>query len=170
MDANKVLDAILDSILKILEFIFVWPFSVWLKAVDRVNAAKRSDSLNLRNINNRWPMLTYLKRFFFEYLFDAVSVLSYIVGILVALFMFFKAVSYSFGAAAGIFFSTIVLFYFFPVFNSILRDWLQLTIVGPVRKFVSWIDKPAQYLDINAGVKNEVKAEVKAGVRAEVNR
>lgn len=168
MDVNKVLDAILDSILKILEFIFVWPFSVWLKAVDRINAAKRSNSLNLRNINNRWPMLTYLKRFFFEYLFDAVSVLSYIVGILVALFMFFKVVSYSFGAAIGTFFSSIVLFYFFPVFNSILRDWLQLTIVGPVRKFVSWIDKPAQYLDINAGVKNEVKAEVKAGVRAEV--
>lgn len=170
MDANKVLDAILDSILKILEFIFVWPFSVWLKAVDRVNAAKRSDSLNLRNINNRWPMLTYLKRFFFEYLFDAVSVLSYIVGILVALFLFFKGISISFGVAAGAFFGAIVLFYFFPVFNSILRDWLQLTIVGPVRKFVSWIDKPAQYLDINAGVKNEVKAEVKAGVRAEVNR
>lgn len=170
MDANKVLDAILDSILKVLEFIFVWPFSVWLKAVDRVNAAKRSDSLNLRNINNRWPMLTYLKRFFFEYLFDAVSVLSYIVGILVALFLFFKGISISFGVAAGAFFGAIVLFYFFPVFNSILRDWLQLTFVGPVRKFVSWIDKPAQYLDINAGVKNEVKAEVKAGVRAEVNK
>lgn len=170
MDANKVLDAILDSILKILEFIFVWPFSVWLKAVDRVNAAKRSDSLNLRNINNRWPMLTYLKRFFFEYLFDAVSVLSYIVGILVALFLFFKGISISFGVAAGAFFGAIVLFYFFPVFNSILRDWLQLTFVGPIRKFVSWIDKPAQYLDINAGVKNEVKAEVKAGVRAEVNK
>lgn len=170
MDANKVLDAILDSILKILEFIFVWPFSVWLKAVERINTVKRNDSLSLRNINNRWPMLTYLKRFFFEYLFDAVSVLSYIVGILVALFLFFKGISISFGVAAGAFFGAIVLFYFFPVFNSILRDWLQLTIVGPVRKFVSWIDKPAQYLDINAGVKNEVKAEVKAGVRAEVNR
>ena len=170
MDANKVLDAILDSILKILEFIFVWPFSVWLKAVERINTVKRNDSLSLRNINNRWPMLTYLKRFFFEYLFDAVSVLSYIVGILVALFLFFKGISISFGVAAGAFFGAIVLFYFFPVFNSILRDWLQLTFVGPVRKFVSWIDKPAQYLDINAGVKNEVKAEVKAGVRAEVNK
>lgn len=170
MDANKVLDAILDSILKILEFIFVWPFSVWLKAVERINTVKRNDSLSLRNINNRWPMLTYLKRFFFEYLFDAVSVLSYIVGILVALFLFFKGISISFGVAAGAFFGAIVLFYFFPVFNSILRDWLQLTIVGPIRKFVSWIDKPAQYLDINAGVKNEVKAEVKAGVRAEVNK
>ncbi len=170
MDANKVLDAILDSILKILEFIFVWPFSVWLKAVERINTVKRNDSLSLRNINNRWPMLTYLKRFFFEYLFDAVSVLSYIVGILVALFLFFKGISISFGVAAGAFFGAIVLFYFFPVFNSILRDWLQLTFVGPIRKFVSWIDKPAQYLDINAGVKNEVKAEVKAGVRAEVNK
>ncbi len=170
MDANKVLDAILDSILKVLEFIFVWPFSVWLKAVDRVNAAKRSDSLNLRNINNRWPMLTYLKRFFFEYLFDAVSVLSYVFGILIALFMFFKAVSYSFGAALAAFFGAIIVTYFFPVYNSMIRDLLQLTFVGPVRKFVSWIDKPAQYLDINAGVKNEVKAEVKAGVRAEVNK
>lgn len=170
MDANKVLDAILDSILKVLEFIFVWPFSVWLKAVDRVNAAKRSDSLNLRNINNRWPMLTYLKRFFFEYLFDAVSVLSYIVGILVALFLFFKGISISFGVAAGAFFGAIIVTYFFPVYNSMIRDLLQLTFVGPIRKFVSWIDKPAQYLDINAGVKNEVKAEVKAGVRAEVNK
>lgn len=37
-----------------------------------------------------------------------------------------------------------------PVFICLTRDFFQLFLTAPIRKFISWPDNPTQYPDINA--------------------
>ena len=61
----------------------------------------------------------------------------------------------------GAFFGTLIAFYYMPIYIAIFRDLVQLFIIAPIRKFVSWLSKPAQYIDINAGVKADVNSQDK---------
>ena len=139
-DTQNIGTAVLTSILAILSFLFVWPWKTWIKSVNKVAQAKRENQLDLSHIDSLWPVLSYLKRFFLEFMFDATIVLGYFIGA---------------------FFGTLIAFYYMPIYIAIFRDLVQLFIIAPIRKFVSWLSKPAQYIDINAGVKADVNSQDK---------
>ncbi len=152
----KVGRAILQSLLKILYFVFVWPFTVWLKAVGNVADCTDNRSLDLSKIHSRYPLLTFFKRFFMEFLFDAIVVLIYPVGVIVAFYYFFITVGYSFEYAIKGWFGALVSAYYAAVYVSVIRDLVQLLIVLPLVKFLSWLNRPAQYLELdNKVIKKE---------------
>ena len=141
----KVGRAILQSLLKILYFVFVWPFTVWLKAVGNVADCTDNRSLDLSKIHSRYPLLTVFKRF-----------LIYPVGVIVAFYLFFITVGDSFEYAVKEWFVALVSTYYFAVYVAIFRDLVQLIIVLPLVKFLSWLNRPAQYLELdNKVIKKE---------------
>lgn len=156
-EISKVGVAAAQSILKILYFIFVWPFTVWLKSVSHIAEMEEKKTLSMSNINSNWPLFTFFKRFLLDFLLDAMSVLTYFIGIICAFYAL--VVGFKMGAAEAFaaFFGTLIATYFVPIWIMLLRDFIQFFIVAPLRKFVSWLTKPAQYIDINAVLKNKDK-------------
>lgn len=153
--------AVLTSILAILSFLFVWPWKTWIKSVNKVAQAKMENQLDLSHIDSLWPVLSYLKRFFLEFMFDATIVLGYIIGIIVAFAALIIGFKSGVATAFGAFFGTLIAFYYMPIYIAIFRDLVQLFFIAPIRKFISWLSKPAQYIDINAGVKADVNSQNK---------
>ena len=144
---NVLLGALLHSIMTILVFIFLLPYKLWVKSAKNLLAQKERNAIDPENIEGFWPFLTYLKRFTFDFWFDACSFLSYFIGVLAALISFFFMVGNGFGLALASFFVTLVSAYFTPIFVSLSRDFFQILLI-PFRKFLNWGSKPAQYLEI----------------------
>lgn len=154
-DLSKVGTAVAQSLLKILYFIFVWPFTVWLKSVTHIADMEQNKSLSMSNIQSNWPLFTFYKRFFLDFLLDALSVLTYFVGVIVAFVVLIIGFKEGAGYAFGGFLATLAAVYYLPVSFMLTRDFIQFFIVAPLRKFVSWLTKPAQYIDVNAVVKDK---------------
>ena len=129
-------------------FLFIVPLDIWIKAVERLAIQKKNGSLRIASINSPWPFLSWLKALMLEFAFDFAIFICYFIGPLVAIYMLFAG-----GGFFG-FLTTLVGFYYYPVFINAFRDIFQLAIL-PIRKFISWCRKPAQYLDL----KVEKKAE-----------
>jgi hypothetical protein len=112
-----------------------------MNGVNRLADQKESGTLSLTKSNSPWPFLSFMKAFLLEFLFDAMIMLSYVIGPLAAIFMLVS------GAGFGGFIMVLVSAYYFPVMFTILRDLFALMIL-PFRKFISWVKKPAQYMDL----------------------
>ena len=122
-------------------YLFVLPLHLWMNGVNRLADQKESGTLSLTKSNSPWPFLSFMKAFLLEFLFDAMIMLSYVIGPLAAIFMLVS------GAGFGGFIMVLVSAYYFPVMFTILRDLFALMIL-PFRKFISWVKKPAQYMDL----------------------
>lgn len=149
---NKLVKTLLGALLHTLVTIgkfFLTPFNLWLNAAERLVEQKENGSIDLRQIKGFWPMLSYLKRFFLDFLLDALSLLAYPLGVLWAFIAFFMdVVDVSFVLALSGFIATVITVYFLPLFFSLYRDLCVLCLL-PIRKFLDWAKKPAQYLEIN---------------------
>lgn len=149
---NKLVKTLLGALLHTLVTIgkfFLTPFNLWLKAAERLVEQKENGSIDLRQIKGFWPMLSYLKRFFLDFLLDALSLLAYPLGVLWAFIGFFiDVVNLSFVLALSGFIATVITVYFLPLLFSLYRDLCVLCLL-PIRKFLDWAKKPAQYLEIN---------------------
>jgi len=126
-------------------FLFIVPFDLWVRAMNNLAKQKESGSLSINSINSAWSFLSFLKRFFFEFLFDAFIFLSYFIGIIAALFMLY---SQGFQVFAG----ALVITYYVPVILSFYKD-IFIILLLPFAKFISWASKPAQYMDLE--IKNK---------------
>ena len=127
-------------------FIFIIPFELWKKATLRLAAQKDEGVLNISKINSRWPFLSFLKTFTLDFLFDGIIFIAYIAGFIFAVTIWiidgvFSSFSY-----------TMVLVYFSPIAFSLTRDIIQIAIL-PFKKFMSWVSKPAQFMDLE--IKNK---------------
>lgn len=142
---NKIVQALVHSILSILKFIFVTPLNLWLKAIERLNAQKAAGTLEMANIQSEWPLLAYIKRFTLDFYFDAVAFLVYPLGVLVAFYDMF-AVGFD------CFVAEIIAIYFFPISIYIFHDLTVIALL-PIRKLIDWFKKPAQHMDLD--IKNK---------------
>lgn len=137
---KTLLDALLHVLITIGK-LFLIPFNLWVKSVERLVEQKKSGLCDLASTKGLWPFLSYLKNITLEFNFDAVNFLSYPVGILFSFVVLAKG-----GAVAWII--MLINLYFFPIYVSLTRDFFQLAVL-PFRKLIDWLKKPAQYLEIN---------------------
>lgn len=143
---NELVNSILHCLLSILKFLFVLPFEIWTKSVLKMSEQRKNQTLSMSHINSLWPFLSYIKRFVFDFLFDALIVLSYVLAVFVALYSWIDSGEFI------AFFITLITVYFVPLQIAITRDILQLVLI-PIRKFLSWGSKPAQFMNLE--VKND---------------
>lgn len=142
---GKKLIAAAIQLLLGLWYIIKLPYSLWLKSINNLVASKECGKMDLNKMTSEWPFLSFLKVFFLEFWFDALSFSSYFIGFLVALAALFSG---SFAEFLVVLLST----YTFPLSMMLCRDVLKILLL-PFRKYLSWASKPAQELDLN--VRNE---------------
>lgn len=127
-------------------YLFVLPFDLWKKAISRLADQREKGALRMSEIKTQWPFLSFLKVFLIEFMFDGVILISYILGPILAIVLWISSESFT------TFIGCIVMSYYAPIFLSLLRDVFILSLL-PIRKFLSWVSKPAQYLDLE--IKNK---------------
>lgn len=157
MDRLKeiIKDALLFCGVNIVKFLFLLPFNLWLKAATRLSEQRKNITLEYREAGGLWPFLTYVKRFAFDFGFDAAIFASYFVGIILAVIVWITSMLGAENIITGLLdgcetaLFTLIHGYFTPIYISLLRDLIQLLLI-PFRKFLSWGSKPAQYMEIKS--------------------
>jgi hypothetical protein len=121
--------------------LFLVPFALWSKATIRLSKQSKEGSLNIADIDSKWPFLSFLKRFLFEFLIDGAMFMSYILAPVLAIYIW--------GDTGDFidFIGVIIVSYCAPLYFTILRDILQILIL-PFQKYIDWANKPAQHMDI----------------------
>jgi hypothetical protein len=118
------------------------PLHLWINGVNRLAEQKKSGALTLTKSNSPWPFLSFMKAFLLEFLFDAVIMLSYIIGPLIAIYALIS------GAGFSGFLTVLISTYYYPLIMTIMRDIFAIMVL-PFKKFISWVKKPAQYMDLS---------------------
>ena len=154
MDAGNLLKLTVDATLHVVYAIvklIVLPINLWAKAVARLAEQKNTGLLDVNNIRGIWPFFSYIKRLLVEFLFDAISFLSYPVGIvsaIVALFIYIVIHGEQLWIAIIFTGWIILIVYVIPVAMALCRDTFQLLLL-PVNKIINWFRKPPQQIDID---------------------
>lgn len=139
---GEAIGSALAYFFSMLAFIlFICPYAFWKGATLRLYKACKSKSLKTFIQSSRWPFLSYCKKVFFEFIIDGMMFISYFVGVLVALFTLFKG-------EPGACFMILVGTYYSPMIFSWIRDLFVLLLL-PFQKFLSWVSKPAQQIDVD---------------------
>ena len=127
------------------------PYVLFKKATSRLVKQSEKGSLSIEQSNSEWPLLSFLKTYLLEFCLDASTFLSYVVGYpLIALFFILNLFEsgYSFGDNISMTLAAAVGLYFAPLMIALQRDVFQILML-PFRKFIDWVKKPAQHMDIN---------------------
>ena len=100
MDENNIGKAFLHILYQFVNVLFIVPYHIWCKALQRLAAQRENKALKVTEIKSQWPMFTFLKRWFIDFLFDMLIALAWIGGI----YLFFKMgyldkFKYAFGPA-----------------------------------------------------------------------
>lgn len=151
MSEKKLTEQIASALIHFLYnffiyFIFIVPFDLWRKATVRLSNQREGGGLDISRITSLWPFISFLKAFILDFLIDGIIFMTYIIAPIVGIIMWISTGEFlAFLAAIGG-------SYFSPIGLSFLRDFLQLLIL-PLKKFISWTSKPAQYMDLE--IKNK---------------
>lgn len=137
---SQLADAALHFLYRIVYFLFIMPFDLWRKAVARLSKQRQEKSLDITKIETQWPFLSFIKRFTLDFFIDG---LIFIVPLIMVIILIFGCMD---DFLMGIF-SFIGSYFVLPIGFSLMRDFMTLAIL-PFRKFLSWVSKPAQYVDI----------------------
>lgn len=143
--SEKLIAALIQLLLGIW-YIIKLPYSLWVKSMNNLVAAKENGRMDLNKMTSEWPFLSFLKVFFLEFLFDAISFSSYLIGFLIAIYSWIDSGEFA------LFIGGLLMTYNIPVTIMLTRDMFKILIL-PFRKYLSWAAKPAQELDLN--IKNE---------------
>lgn len=143
--SEKLIAALIQLLLGIW-YIIKLPYSLWVKSMNNLVAAKENGRMDLNKMTSEWPFLSFLKVFFLEFLFDAISFSSYLIGFLIAIYSWIESGEFA------MFIGGLLMTYNIPVTIMLTRDMFKILIL-PFRKYLSWAAKPAQELDLN--IKNE---------------
>lgn len=122
--------------------LFVCPFSFWKASTYRLYKECKSKSLFTFTQTSRWPFFSFLKKIFFEFFIDGFIFISYFIGVIVAIIALFN------DAGFGGFIFILIGTYYSPLFLCWIRDIFVLLLL-PFQKFLSWISKPAQQIDVD---------------------
>ncbi|MBR6656371.1 MAG: hypothetical protein IKL20_07210 [Alistipes sp.] len=163
---NQLLDALMQVLLALLKIVLL-PFNLWVRAITNLAEQKQNGDLNVQNIKGLWPFFSFVKRLFLDFLLDSIALLSYPIGVISAFGAFIAAfvdapkfmrpadmIVSAIGAFVGVLFAS----YLVPVITAYIHNTLQFLLL-PVYKFVDWLKKPAQHLDLNTVQPMKVKKE-----------
>ena len=148
--SQTFMPAFQQALLGLLHLLLI-PFNLWKKSVTRLAHYKENKSLEMANIHTPWPFLTFIKRFTCDFLLDLFAFLSYFVLLIIHIKDTANYADSSwrdFSDVMEFLFLRLLGVYCAPVAFSLLRDFIQLMLL-PIRKFISWGTKPAQYYDLN---------------------
>ncbi len=154
--SQTFLPALQQALLGILHLLLV-PFNLWKKSVTRLAHYKENQSLVMANIHTPWPFLTFIKRFTCDFFLDLLTFLSYIILPIIHIkdtVQFADNTWISGKDVMEFFLGGLLVIYLAPVALALLRDFIQLLLL-PIRKFISWGTKPAQYYDLNVKKKDK---------------
>lgn len=146
--------ALQQALLGLLHLLLI-PFNLWKKSVTRLAHYKENKSLVMANIHTPWPFLTFIKRFTCDFLLDLFTFLSYFVLLIIHIKDTVELADNSWietSEVMKVFFLGLVAIYLAPVSFALTRDFIQLLLL-PIRKFISWGSKPAQYYDLSVDKK-----------------
>lgn len=150
---QQLLDALLHVLISIGR-VLVLPLNLWVKSATNLVAQKKSEALDLQKIQSPWPYFSWVKRWILDFGFDAVTFLSYPLGALYWISLWFDSSiynSYVFGYAFLGLITSLIFIYLFPLIISFMHDCL-IFILLPINKLIDWLKKPAQYIEVK---KNE---------------
>lgn len=140
---GQVIGSALAYFFAMLAFIlFVCPFSFWKGAAYRLYKACKNKSLNKFVHTSRWPFFSFIKKVFFEFIIDGTIFITYFIGALVSIIMLFTD-----GGFLAFILGLIITWYS-PMGLSWVRDLCVLALL-PFEKFLSWVSKPAQQIDVD---------------------
>lgn len=122
--------------------LFICPFAFWKGATFRLYKACKSKGLKNFVHTSRWPYFSFCLKMFFEFFIDGMIFIGYFLGALIALIMLFT------DAGVAGFIIVLIGTYYSPMFLSWVRDCCVLALM-PIRKFISWLAKPAQQIDVD---------------------
>lgn len=142
--------AIICMLKTIIYVLFLLPYDLWVQSVNRLAALENTKGYEVGERKSHWPLLSYQYHLTFEYCFD-------IITILVPVYLLVAFIVLLFKTNFGIIILTLYGVYMSSVAIQLIRDFIQLVFIAPIRKFVSWLNKPAQYLDIKMDQDLKVK-------------
>ncbi len=134
--------------------LFVCPFGFWMASTNRLANDRKNCNLDIIKNESRWPYLSFCKRVFFGFFIDGMTFISWFIGAIVAVIMFFICIFQ--GELLTAFLSligTLIAVYYLPPSFAFIRDMATLMLL-PFTKFLSWLSKPAQHLDIDMNKRN----------------
>lgn len=143
--SQQIGDAFIHLLYRLVYFLFILPFGLWKNAVIRMSKQRRSGALDVTTIHTEWPFLSWLKRFIFEFLFDALTIISWIIGLIVVIIVATDAYYFNFFAH---FLLPLYAVYLFPFYFSIVRDCTTIFVVLPIRWMISFFRRPAKTYDL----------------------
>lgn len=150
--AQQVTDAFIYFFYQLVYLLFICPYGFWERSAIRLSDMRRSNAFSVWSSDSRWPFLSFLKKIIFDFCFDGTIFISYFAGALIGVVSFFwlLADGVYFSGAFLTFILILIWSYYYPVYVSWIRDLCYLCLL-PIRKFINWLDKPAQQLtlDIN---------------------
>lgn len=127
--------------------LFICPFVFWEGATYRLYKACKTKSLKTFVHTSRWPMFSFFKKIFFEFFIDGMIFIGYFLGALIAVCVLIF-VDGSFGERFAGFIVVLIVTYYSSIYLSWVRDFCVLALL-PIQKFLSWLSKPAQQMDID---------------------
>lgn len=145
----NVLSAVVFFFTSLINILFICPFGFWAAAVNRLAADRTHYSIDVIKSTSRWPYLTFCKKVFFEFAIDGLTFVSWFVGIIAAFVVLITGFAGGLKIASFLpFFLVLIGSYYSPLALALLRDLVVLLLL-PFSKFLSWVSKPAQHLDID---------------------
>ena len=148
--SQNIVPALVYFFKSLVYILFICPFEFWAAATNRLATGYKNCSLDILKNTSRWPYLSFCKKVIFEFLIDGTIFISYFIGVLAAIgtLIYLMASTKLVGAAFLAFFSILLCTYYAPLGISFFRDLLTLCLL-PFNKYLSWVSKPAQQLDID---------------------
>lgn len=144
--SENLKDAFVHGLKTFFYLLFVIPFEMYVKVVNRLAEQRRNKFLSLSAINSPYPLLTFVLRVITQFAFDFITLIAYPVGVIYAAYAAYDG----YGHASEKFVRFIICLiatYYSPLLIQVHRDAIQFMLL-PLRKLMSWLKKPAQYVYI----------------------
>ena len=140
---GQAIGSALAYFFSMLAFIlFICPFSFWKGATLRLAKECQNKSLKTFVHTSRWPFFSFIKKVIFEFFFDGFIFITYFFGVIGAFITWIASGEF------WVFFLILGSSYYAPVVISWLRDLFVFALL-PLEKFLSWVSKPAQQIDVD---------------------
>lgn len=149
---KQLIDALLHFLYRIVYFLFILPYDLWKNAVIRMSKQRRNNSLDVTHIKTDYPYLSWFKRFLFEFLYDGLILIGWVIGLIffiITMVNYGEAFEYmDFGNAFLVIVFSLYSAYCVPVTITILRDLTTIFVVMPFRWIISFFRRPAKTYDL----------------------
>ena len=152
MSTDKILSAYKHILYQLVYVLFVLPYDVWCSAINRLAAQRENEALKVSEIKSEWPMFVFLKRWLLDFFYDMMIAIIWFVGLCIFLVGLYDAISSPYHSEIEFLDFLILLLYLYAVYSSVVsialaRD-LLVFLLKPFQKFIGWLKKPAQHLDL----------------------